>query len=199
MSSSLCCRLWLVLLAGLSVLVPMACTSDGHLDILGYTTRPMYDPGIKTVRVPIFKNDTYRQRLEFYLTEAVIREIESKTPLRVVPAGQPADTELLGKVTNWGKQVIVFNQLGLVRTAQTTMSVEMIWKDLRPKPAPDWMIHPLGGSGPIPTSPPPEPVPVLVQSMGEFRPEIGESLETAEKEMMDRMAVNIISMMEHPW
>jgi hypothetical protein len=35
--------------------------------------------------------------------------------------------------------------------------------------------------------------------MGEFRPEIGESLETAEKEMMDRMAVNIISMMEHPW
>ena len=41
------------------------CGSDGHFTILGYTTAPMYDLGIRSVRVPIFGNVTLRKGLEF--------------------------------------------------------------------------------------------------------------------------------------
>jgi hypothetical protein len=40
---------------------------------------------------------------------------------------------------------------------------------------------------------------VQVQALTTFIPEIGSSLSTAEKEMVDKVAVQIVSMMEKPW
>ena len=48
------------------------CASDGHVGFLGYTTAPNYDPGIRTVYVPIFKSKvletTPYRGVEFTLT-----------------------------------------------------------------------------------------------------------------------------------
>ncbi len=71
-------------LVGLVACLPAACNSEGHFTFLGYTTQPTYDPGIRTVYVPIFQNITYARGVEFDLTRAIIREIESKTPFKVV-------------------------------------------------------------------------------------------------------------------
>ncbi len=60
------------------------CQSTGHVSIFGYSTRPNYDECIRTVHVPIFENNTFRRGLEYDLTRAVIREIEQKTPFKVV-------------------------------------------------------------------------------------------------------------------
>ncbi|MBI1918290.1 MAG: hypothetical protein HYS12_26665, partial [Planctomycetes bacterium] len=57
-----------------------ACAQDGHLTFLGYTTQPNYDMKVHTVRVPIFKNYTFRRGLEFELTREVCKQIEQKTP-----------------------------------------------------------------------------------------------------------------------
>src|SRR5215471_8417063 len=84
----------------------VSCTSRGHFSLLGYTTQPNYDECIKTVYVPIFENKTFRRGLEFDLTRAVIREIESKTPFKVVSAGCPADTELTGTIINLAKSTV---------------------------------------------------------------------------------------------
>jgi hypothetical protein len=40
---------------------------------------------------------------------------------------------------------------------------------------------------------------VLVTAAGNYVPELGESITTAEKKMIDRLAVQIVSMMEIPW
>jgi hypothetical protein len=39
----------------------------------------------------------------------------------------------------------------------------------------------------------------LVQSLGGFIPELGESLTTAQKKNVDRLAVRIVDLMEMPW
>src|SRR5688500_13277030 len=88
-----------------------ACTQSGHLSILGYTTQPVYDPGIRTVYVPIFGNVSFRRGIEFELTRAVIREIEASSPMKIVSCREQADTELVGKIINWRKSVINNNQL----------------------------------------------------------------------------------------
>jgi hypothetical protein len=212
-----------------------ACTGDRNFTILGYTTQPNYDANIRTVRVPIFKNLTLRRGLEFDLTRAVVREIELKTPWKVVGPNCDADTELTGTIINYQKNIVNRNQLNEIREAETTLAVEVVWRDLRtgeiltrprrpavnpvvPELAPPDMrsgpgpsaialppteqspaapLPPLGGP-PLPPPPPPPP-PVLVQSIAGFIPELGESLTTAYKRNVDRLAVNIVSMMEKPW
>jgi hypothetical protein len=64
-------------------------------------------------------------------------------------------------------------------------------------------------SQPIPGAPgePPPPLPpvgaaappVLAQSVANFAPELGESMATARKQNIDRLAVRVVQMMEKPW
>src|SRR5262249_3255596 len=117
-------------LFGVALLLP-ACTTDGHFTVLGYTTKPNYDTGIKTVRVPIFQNRTFRQGLEVHLTRAVVREIERTTPYKVVSANEPADTELCGTIFLANKMILNRNQLNEIREAETSLGVELVWRDLR--------------------------------------------------------------------
>jgi hypothetical protein len=108
-----------------------ACEGDGNFKILGYTTRPNYDTRIKTIRVPIFQNKTFIRGVEFDLTKAVIREIEQKTPYKVVGPNCNADTELTGTITTFTKGLLNVNQINEVREAETTLACEVVWRDLR--------------------------------------------------------------------
>jgi hypothetical protein len=195
---------WLACLPVLPLALSAGCEPGGHFTILGYTTLPNYNTEIHTVRVPIFKNETYYRDMEFALTEAVIREIELKTPYKVVTAGCPADTELTGKIIIYTKNMVIPNQLNEVREMETTLAVEVIWRDLRPGHVGEILSQPppkppgTESVGP-PPSPPATPPVVLVQSLATYHPELGESLATAQKKNVDRLAVQIISMMEKPW
>src|SRR5437588_5541433 len=135
----------LLALAAAACLLP-SCESGGHFTIFGYTTQPNYDTCIKTVYVPIFQNETItdqvRRGIEVDLTRAVVREIELKTPYRVVSDRCRADTELTGRVVNLNKDVLNRNPLNEIREGQTVLTVEITWRDLRtgdilskPKPA----------------------------------------------------------------
>ena len=188
-------------LALVLLLIP-ACDWDGNFTFLGYTTCPNYATDIHTVRVPIFKNNTLYRGLEFELTRAVIREIESKTPYKVVSGNCAADTELTGTIVNVMKNVINRNQENEVREAETILAVEVYWKDLRtgevlsrPRKGPE-AVQPV--KLPPGVAPPPTPV-TLVQSLGNMIPELGQSLASAQKQNVDRLAVQIVSMMEKPW
>jgi hypothetical protein len=224
---------------------------------------PNYDSNIHTVRVPIFKSTTLWSvaptvGLEMDLTRAVVREIEAKTPFKVVGPNEPADTELLGTVVSFNKVILSYSQINEVRESETTLVVELVWKDLRtgellskaprragqPLPPEPGLISalqlPSSGSPipnanvtipatptlpttegtlgapapiteavplqqaplpPLPPSPPGVPPPgvVTVRSVAHFRPELGESVTTAMQKCVDRMAIQIISMMEKPW
>lgn len=243
-------------LASYAFLLP-SCAWDGHFDILGYTTQPNYDTCYKTVRVPIFKTRvnlmvTPIPGLEQDLTEAIIREIQLKTPYKIDQGN--ADTELTGVITGFPKTLLNYTQYNTVREAETTLIVSLVWRDLRtgkiltrpsrrpgqpltPDPrqpllpdestagvaTPDSLLPPGSKPLPIPSAPSrpiaggiggtPESneftiidpltreraVPVLLRSIGHFKPELGESITTALKENVDRMAVQIVSVMEKGW
>jgi hypothetical protein len=188
-------RLALLVLAPVALAVS-ACTDGGHFTILGYTTQPNYNTDIRTVRVPIFKNETFRQGLEFDLTRAVIREIEAKTPYKVVNGGADADTELTGTIRAATKALLTRNQQNEVREAEMTVVVEVCWRDLRSGEVLSAPCRPPDA----PPLPPGVPQPnTTVQSVASFIPEIGESISTALQRNVDRLAIQIVSMMEKPW
>lgn len=183
-------------------LLSSGCGWDGNFTLFGYSTAPNYDRSIRTVHVPIFQNITFRPGLEFRLTQAVIREIEAKTTFKVVSNANNADTELLGKIANRTKGIITSNQLGEIREGETTVAIELVWRDLRPghvgevlsRTAPLESDAPLDLAG-VPLPPPP----IMVVTQGSFIPELGGSLYSAEQQAIDRLAVQIVSMMEKAW
>ncbi|MCI0455976.1 MAG: LPS assembly lipoprotein LptE [Gemmataceae bacterium] len=193
------------LVAAVAFLLP-SCAWDGHIRFLGYSSAPNYDPSIKTVRVPIFENYTLKRGVEDDLTRAVIREIESKTPFKVASEGGAADTELIGRIVSYNKRLILYNQLGEVRNAEITMTVELVWRDLRPGCGGEILsLPPRAPPSDLPVPPellppvPAKPPPVVVQGRGTFIPELGESITSAEQSAVRRMAEQIVSMMEKPW
>jgi hypothetical protein len=183
-----------------AVVLP-SCTSDGNFTVLGYSTSPNYERGIRSVRVPIFKNETMRQGLEFELTKAIVREIEAKTPYKVISGEGKADTELSGTITLQNKSVILRTPLNEIRQGEMVMAVGVTWKDLRTG---EYLTRPRTGPGSIgPDSPPGAqfiaPPPVVITSTADFAPELGESITTAQQKQINRMAVQIVSMMEKAW
>src|SRR6516164_7116871 len=97
------CQSAIAVLGLLACVMVSGCGWDGHITLLGYTTKPNYNCDIHTVFVPLFKNDTMYQHLEDELTRLVVQEIEAKTPYKVVNSPGRADTELLGKIVNMNK------------------------------------------------------------------------------------------------
>lgn len=188
-------RTFLTALAASTLVLP-SCQGDGHFTAFGYTTRPNYDATIRTVRIPILENRTFYQRIEFDLTEAIIREIEAKTPYKVVGPNAEADTELTGVVVTVSKLLLNRNPLNEVREAETLLAADLVWRDLRsgevlsgprlkegqPAPGLDAKVNP-----------------VRINSTAGFIPELGESFATARKKNVDRLAVQVVSMMEAPW
>jgi hypothetical protein len=196
---------------GFGLLSLAACNGDGNFTIFGYTTCPNYDTSIKTVYVPIFKNQVLMtgpaRGLEFQLTQAVVRAIESQTTYKVTSDRSKADTELIGTITALGKNLLNRNQNNEVREAELTLTATVVWRDLRTgeilsnprRRRPNQPPAAIDPSNPQPEDPLQNPVPVVITSTGRLLPEVGESTATALQMNCNRMAIQIVSMMEIPW
>ncbi len=120
-------------LVACALLLP-SCAWDGHLNILGYSTRPNYDPNIRTVRVLVCKNRTPWVvtpvvGMEMDLTRAIIRQIEAITPYKVVDCG--GDTELRVTIVGFTKSTLNITQFNTPREVETALIADLIWRDLR--------------------------------------------------------------------
>ncbi len=191
-----------VLLISMGSFALTGCTTGGHFSVLGYSTQPNFDTSIATVYVPIAQNATYYRGIEFDLTRLVIREIESRTPYRVVSCQADADTVLDLKILFASKTMILAAPTNLVRDSEVAMNVELVWRDQRPgrrgdvlsqELPPDLGLAPLPGQEPVAH---PKVVPLKVTPSATFIPELGGSLTTALYQANQRAAVQIVSMME---
>src|SRR4051794_41162263 len=100
-------RPWLAL----ALCAVCGCESAGHFSGFGYTTKPTYDEGVRTVYLPIAENKTFRRGLEYDLTRAIEREIEQKTPYKIVSDPCRADTELRVTIATAAKNLLNRNPL----------------------------------------------------------------------------------------
>ena len=64
----------------------------------GYSQQEIYPDHVQTVAIPLFENRTFYQGVEFDLTEALVKEIELRTPYKVISnENARAEAELLYK------------------------------------------------------------------------------------------------------
>ncbi len=118
---------WLALLPG-ALLAMAGCASDPSS---GYSFASTYPANVKTIAVPVFDNLTFYPGLEVQLTEAVIKQLQASSGLRVVGA-ENADTRLHVVITDVRMRRLTLQRTtGLVQEEALQMSIDFDWRDNR--------------------------------------------------------------------
>jgi len=150
-------------------------------NITGYSIRAPYDTKIKTVYVPVFKSITFRRDINIMLTELVIKEIERRTPYKVRPRTPRRPTRRSTGTVNFSdKNIIVENPFNLPRQLTSTMIVIATWTDNKAEEKK-------------------APQPAVISETFNFYPEdrrVGPGRLLPDCE---RLATQIVNMMEEPW
>jgi hypothetical protein len=117
-----------LLLALLPPLLASGCASD---PTVGYAAVSPFPTSIESVAVPIVENDTFIRGIEFELTDALIKEIESRTPYKVTGRDR-ADSILLGRITSVRLDQLSKSRLtGLSEEVIVSVTIDFQWRDLR--------------------------------------------------------------------
>lgn len=164
--------------ARLAAVVALAVCMSG---CAGYQlgNRMLFRPDIRTVHIPVFESDSYRRFLGQQLTEAVIKQIELDTPLIVANPGF-AESVLQGRLVQDRKRPRTIDRFGEPRVLQSQWYVEVDWVDR-------------SGNSLM------QRQRLRVSASEEFVPEGGQSLTTAQQEIVKKLAQQIVGQMESPW
>jgi hypothetical protein len=136
----------------------------------------IYPTDVRTVGVQMFDSRSYRRNLGERLTEAIVKEIERRTPYKVVDASR-ADALLTGIIISDDKDVIVQNAFDDPRENRIGMSVEVTWQGRQ-------MTLPL------------PPATANIYASENFVPEVGNSVAVAQQQVFQRLAQEIVNLME---
>jgi len=164
------------------------CTLIFALGCAGYRvgTNTLYNTDIKTVHVPIFQSDGFRRDMGERLTEAVCKKIEQRTPYKVVHRST-ADSVLSGRLARDLQNVSLVDDYAGTRQKKIELTVYVQWKDNRGN-----MIRTMN---PIAWN----DAPIDITTTSDMVAEMGHSYATASQEAIDRMADQIVDMMQMPW
>ncbi len=146
----------------------------------------LYPTDVHTVYVPIFECSSFRRHLGERITEAVMKEIELKTPYKVT-GDSNADTILVGRIVGDTKKVVVENRFDEPRELELGLKVQVSWLDRQRN-----LIRQCE----------PIPVPLDLVDITESSavvPEVGQSIATGHQKTIQRLAQQIVAMMEAPW
>ena len=145
----------------------------------------LYAPDVTTVYVPMIESDSYRRDLGERLTEAVVKEIELKTPYKVV--GTPdADSVLSARLISDTRRTLTENAFDDPRVSESELRAEVTWLNRRRLPVATQTI-----------ACPPELV--FMNQTSTLIPEYGQSVATSQQQAIERLAQQIVSTMEAPW
>jgi hypothetical protein len=118
----------LLLFVAAAALAGGGCASD---PTQGYALSSTFPEGVATVAVGIFENDTYERDIEFELADALVKEIEARTPYKVTSASR-ADTILTGRIRNVERDQLSKSRVtGLSEEVTLSVTIDLNWRDRR--------------------------------------------------------------------
>ena len=165
-------------LRGLWMVVLMVAALLG-LGGCGYTHKTIYPTDISSVKVGILNNRTFYRGVEFDLTEALIKEIELRTPYKVI-SSDAADTVLEGTIVNISQHLLSRRRDGgLPQELEVQLMVDFTWRNVRT----GQILADRKG----------------LAVVGRYVPPVGETLTLGQNEAVAKMATQIVSSMSGQW
>lgn len=148
----------------------------------------LYAPDVQTVFVPTIESESFRRDLGERLTEAIVKEIELKTPYKVV--GSPnADAVLQVKLRGDTRATLIEDSFDVPRTLENQLVAEISFVNRRRFPA-------------VAGDPMAIPIPSEIATAGQSSlmvPVVGQSVASSQDQAISRLAQQIVGIMEAPW
>jgi Lipopolysaccharide-assembly len=168
-------------LASLMVLTLVCCCPG-----CGYMLGSPQVGNVRTVHVPVFQSESFRRNMDYLLTEAVQREVKTRTAYRLADE-QSADSVLTGRIIEMRKMPLSETRYDDSRELQLLLGVEITWVDRRTGHLLQQHTFPLGNTL------------THQASQVSFAPEVGHSMATAQQDAAQLLAARIVDLMEAPW
>jgi hypothetical protein len=159
--------------------------SSGCIGQYRFGNDTLYPADVRTVYVPMFESESFRRHLGERLTEAVCKQIETDTPFKVVNSPN-ADSVLSGRIVSDTKRTIVENRFDDVRDSEYNMQVVVTWANRKG----DIIQQEV-----VPVTPPL----IDIGARSDIVPEFGRSTASQQQAAIDKLARQIVGLMEAPW
>ena len=155
---------------------------------LGYQvgSQSLFGRDVQTVYVPMVEADPTRRHFAERLTEAICKRIEERSPYKVV--GRPtADSVLECRIVEKNQQVSLVDSHNDPRQKTGDVTLEVRWRDRRSQDIRQFnpFVWNEGST--------------QVTASDAMVAEFGHSLLISEQRQIDRLADQIVGMMESPW
>ena len=168
------------------VLGCVALTHLGGCATYRFGNEALFPPNIRTVHVPVARNDTFRHDLGVRLTDALVKEIETRTPYKVT-SDPNADSVLRVRVVDETKSVLTETDSDDPRALDASISVRGDWVARNGQPL---MQNSVASDTPQAIG--------FSQSI-RMVPEAGQSIAMANQAALEDIASRIVSQMENRW
>ncbi|MEX0876595.1 MAG: LPS assembly lipoprotein LptE [Phycisphaerales bacterium] len=160
------------------LLATAGCASD---PTRGYAFSSTFDESIQSVSVPLFRNETTSRGLEIPLTEAIVKQLQQRTPWHIAQSDR-ADTSLVGVITETQLSVLSdAPRTGLVQEQAIRITIRFEWRDNR---SGDIIVARDNYSASA----------VFFPARG-----VGERLESGQRDAIEELASDVISEMRSNW
>jgi hypothetical protein len=98
----------------------------------GYSDESLFPRDVSSVCLKMFDNQSFRRGLEYELSDALAKRIETETPYKIVSNQDIADTVISGQITSIGELALSTDRdIGVVLEKEVEMQAVVTWKNLK--------------------------------------------------------------------
>ena len=98
----------------------------------GYSNESLFPADVNTVCLEMFDNRTFRRNVEYELSDALAKRIETDTPYKIVSSRDRADTVIGGQIVSITESALSLErELGGVLEKELEIRAVVNWKNLK--------------------------------------------------------------------
>ncbi len=104
----------------------------GCSGIAGYSNEPLFPRDVESVCLKMFDNQSFRRGVEYELSDALAKRIETETPYKIISNEDLADTVISGQITSIDELALsVDRDIGSVLEKEVELQAVVTWKNLK--------------------------------------------------------------------
>ncbi len=98
----------------------------------GYSNESLFPEEVSSVYVEMFGNQSFRRGVEYELTDALAKRIETETPYKIISSRDRADTVISGQIAGISELVLTSErETGRALEKEVGLQAVVNWKNLK--------------------------------------------------------------------
>jgi hypothetical protein len=111
----------------MAIVVLAGCGGPG-----GYSNRSLFPSDVRSIYVKMFDNRTFRRGIEYTLSDALAKRIETDTPYRIISDEDRTDSVLSGQLVLINESILTLErETGRALEKEVVLAAVVNWKNLR--------------------------------------------------------------------